>query len=159
MSNACYIVVMPWLTQSTYVQTPSSDVWENVSASHSVHWLEYGRPSLMICGDKPQQGQVLQVQLHFGLYRLTWDVQVVLLNDTVMELMLVGDGPLDQFHSHHRLVPQSKGTILRESVEFSTSETAIADVLREAVWMHPLRWLDRSRRSTQVISSVRQHTA
>ncbi len=150
---------MPWLTQSTFVRTRAQEVLSQLPVSQSIQWLEKGRPSLILKGGIPELGQKLEVCLLFGLYQLSWDVVVTVCTEYEMELSLVEPNALQTFHSRHTIQHHPTGAVLRESVEFTSLESSLTDVLREAVWMHPLRWNHQSSRLTQVITAVKQQTA
>ena len=128
---------MPWITQSSLLSVSTNSI-ENVLSTQPSYLPVSGRGATLdyLLPENPTVGKTIKFQMIWGLYRLVWKSEITEWIPGEEFHTQSSDERFTRFESHHTLSDRGEKCLMRETIEFESSQEQLNKIMATASLQH-----------------------
>jgi hypothetical protein len=130
---------MPWITQSSLLNLSANSI-ENVLSKQPKYLPVSGRGAVLeyLLPENPSAGKMIKFQMIWGLYRLVWKSEITEWISGEEFHTQSNDDRFSRFESHHILSDRGQKCLIRETIEFESSQEQLNKIMVTASLQHAI---------------------
>lgn len=130
---------MPWITQSSLLSLSANSI-ENVLSKQPRYLPVSGRGATLdyLLPENPSVGKMIKFQMIWGLYRLVWKSEITEWISGEEFRSRSEDDRFSRFESHHTIYDRGQKCLIRETIEFESSQEQLNKIMSTASLQHAI---------------------